>query len=147
MCGLRTRPRMDADPPRVELPSAGGGLSSRRPRSDNLSWSTFAFISIPLQLKVIFKTYCFAWHYHPGVCVSTAPHRLDNWTSVDTWYDQKTHHVLSAILPSLVTHDEGDLTQTTYGILASETRVNNGSMGHGSMHFHPWSTCIFTGSM
>ena len=25
MCGLRTRPRTDIDPPRVELPSAGGG--------------------------------------------------------------------------------------------------------------------------
>ena len=24
-CGLRTRSRTDADPPRVELPSAGGG--------------------------------------------------------------------------------------------------------------------------
>ena len=24
MCGLRTRPRTDVDPPRVELPSAGG---------------------------------------------------------------------------------------------------------------------------
>jgi len=36
MCGLRTRPRTDADPPRVELQSAGGGVSSRRPRGDNL---------------------------------------------------------------------------------------------------------------
>jgi len=42
MCGLRTRPRTDVDPPRflpptVELPSAwGGGISSRRPRGDNL---------------------------------------------------------------------------------------------------------------
>ena len=35
MCGLRIRPRMDVDPPRVELPS-GGGQSSRRPRGDNL---------------------------------------------------------------------------------------------------------------
>jgi len=35
MCGLRTRPRTDVDPPRVELPSAGG-ISSRRPRGDNL---------------------------------------------------------------------------------------------------------------
>ena len=34
-CGLRTRPRTDVDPPRVELPSAGG-ISSRRPRGDNL---------------------------------------------------------------------------------------------------------------
>ena len=25
MCGLRTRPRTDVDPPRVELPSAVGG--------------------------------------------------------------------------------------------------------------------------
>jgi len=25
MCGLRTRPRTDVDPPRVELPSAAGG--------------------------------------------------------------------------------------------------------------------------
>jgi len=25
MCGLRTRPRTDVDPPRVELPSSGGG--------------------------------------------------------------------------------------------------------------------------
>ena len=38
MCGLRTcprmgtRPRPDVDPPRVELPSAGG-MSSRRPRA------------------------------------------------------------------------------------------------------------------
>ena len=31
MCGLRTRPRTDVDPPRVELPSAGG-ISSLRPR-------------------------------------------------------------------------------------------------------------------
>ena len=38
LCGLRTRPRTDVDPPRVELPSAagGGGISSRRPRGDNL---------------------------------------------------------------------------------------------------------------
>jgi len=37
MCGLRTRPRTDVDPPRVELPSAGGGISSRRtPGGDNL---------------------------------------------------------------------------------------------------------------
>jgi len=35
VCGLRTRPRTDVDPPRVELPSAGG-ISSRRPRGDNL---------------------------------------------------------------------------------------------------------------
>jgi len=31
MCRLRTRSRTDVDPPRVELPSAGG-ISSRRPR-------------------------------------------------------------------------------------------------------------------
>ena len=35
MGGLRTRSRTDVDPPRVELPSAGG-ISSRRPRGDNL---------------------------------------------------------------------------------------------------------------
>jgi len=35
MCGLRTRPRTDVDPPRVELPSAGG-TSSRRLRGDSL---------------------------------------------------------------------------------------------------------------
>ena len=35
MCKLRTRPRTDVDPPRVELPSAEG-ISSRRPRGDNL---------------------------------------------------------------------------------------------------------------
>jgi len=35
VCGLRTRPRTDVDPPRVELPSAGG-ISSRRLRGDNL---------------------------------------------------------------------------------------------------------------
>ena len=39
MCGLRTRPRTDVDPLRVELPSAGG-ISSRRPRGDNLLIST-----------------------------------------------------------------------------------------------------------
>jgi len=33
--GLRTRPRTDVDPPRVELPSAAGGISSHRPRGDN----------------------------------------------------------------------------------------------------------------
>ena len=32
MCLLRTRLRTEVDPPRVELPSAVGGLSSRRPR-------------------------------------------------------------------------------------------------------------------
>jgi len=38
VCGLRTRPRTDVDPPRVELPSAAGGRgkSSRGPRGDNL---------------------------------------------------------------------------------------------------------------
>jgi len=36
MCGLRTRPRTDVDPPRVELPSAGGGILCRRLRGDNL---------------------------------------------------------------------------------------------------------------
>jgi len=40
MCGLRTRPRTDVDPPRVELPSAGG-ISSRRPRGDNLFYCLF----------------------------------------------------------------------------------------------------------
>ena len=35
MCGLRTRPRTDVDPSRVELPTARG-ISSRRPRGDNL---------------------------------------------------------------------------------------------------------------
>jgi len=36
MCGLRTRPWTDVDPPpRVELSSARG-ISSRRPRGDNL---------------------------------------------------------------------------------------------------------------
>jgi len=35
MCGLRTRPRTNVDPPRVKLPSAGG-ISSRRSRGDNL---------------------------------------------------------------------------------------------------------------
>ena len=35
MCGLRTRPRTDVHPPRVELPSAGG-ISSRRPRDYTL---------------------------------------------------------------------------------------------------------------
>jgi len=35
MCGLQTRPLTDVDPPRVELPSAGG-ISSRRPRGDIL---------------------------------------------------------------------------------------------------------------
>ena len=35
VCGLRTRPRTDVDPPQVELPSAGG-ISSRRLRGDNL---------------------------------------------------------------------------------------------------------------
>jgi len=34
MCGLRIRPRTDVDPPRVEVPSAGG-ISSRRHRGDN----------------------------------------------------------------------------------------------------------------
>ena len=36
MCVLRIRPRTDVDPPRVELPSVRG-ISSRRPRGDNLS--------------------------------------------------------------------------------------------------------------
>jgi len=37
ICGLRTRPQTDVDPLPVELPSAGGGgISSRRPRGDNL---------------------------------------------------------------------------------------------------------------
>ena len=35
MCELRTRPQTDADPPRVELPTAGG-ISSRPHRGDNL---------------------------------------------------------------------------------------------------------------
>ena len=36
-CRLRTRPRTDVDPPRIELPSAAGeGISSRRSRGDNL---------------------------------------------------------------------------------------------------------------
>ena len=30
MCGLRTRPRTDVDPLRVELPSAGGGNGAYR---------------------------------------------------------------------------------------------------------------------
>jgi len=35
MCGLRTRPWTDVDPPRVEIPSAGG-ISPGCPRGDNL---------------------------------------------------------------------------------------------------------------
>ena len=37
MCGERTRPRTDVDPPRVELPSAGGGHIVSPPRGDDLS--------------------------------------------------------------------------------------------------------------
>jgi len=36
VCGLRTRPRTDVDPPRVELPSGGKGQIVSRPRGDNL---------------------------------------------------------------------------------------------------------------
>ena len=32
MCGLLTRPRTDVDPPRVELPSAGGAYRLAAPR-------------------------------------------------------------------------------------------------------------------
>ena len=40
VCGLQTRLQMDVDPQRVELPSAGGGgISSRRPRGDNLCFT------------------------------------------------------------------------------------------------------------
>ena len=31
MCGVRTRPRTDVDPPRVELPSAGGAYRLAAP--------------------------------------------------------------------------------------------------------------------
>ena len=41
VCGLRTRPRTDVDPLRVDLPAAGG-ISSRRPRGDNLSQENLA---------------------------------------------------------------------------------------------------------
>jgi len=36
MCGLRTRPRTDVDPPRVELSSADGEHIVSPPRGDNL---------------------------------------------------------------------------------------------------------------
>ena len=36
MCGLLTRPRTDVDPPRSSRTAFGGGMSSRRPRGDNL---------------------------------------------------------------------------------------------------------------
>jgi len=41
MCGLRTRPRMDVDPPRfLDRTAIGAGISSRCPRDDTL----FSFI-------------------------------------------------------------------------------------------------------
>jgi len=36
ICGLRTRPRTDVDPPRVELPYAGTGHIVSPPGDDNL---------------------------------------------------------------------------------------------------------------
>jgi len=45
MCGLRTRPRTDVDPPRVGLPSAAG-ISSRRPRGDNLFSTLTDFVRL-----------------------------------------------------------------------------------------------------
>jgi len=37
MCGLRTRPRADVDPPRfLNRTAIGGGISTRRPRGDTL---------------------------------------------------------------------------------------------------------------
>jgi len=47
MCGLRTRPRTDVDPPHVELPSAGG-ISFRRPGA-----ITCLLVDFYLQLFVV----------------------------------------------------------------------------------------------
>jgi len=40
-CGLRTRPRTDVDPPRVELPSVGAYRLAPSPGSDNLFSSKY----------------------------------------------------------------------------------------------------------
>ena len=66
MCGLRTRPRTDVDPPRVELPSAGGILS-HRPWGDNL----VVFVCFLLQ-------YCSSvWKNIGTLSNVTYPERLD----------------------------------------------------------------------
>ena len=45
MCGLRTRPRTDIDPPPVSRTAIGGGsISSRRPRGDSLLTRSSAVI-------------------------------------------------------------------------------------------------------
>jgi len=51
MCGLRTRPRTDVDPPRVELPLVEG-ISSRRPRGDKLLTFESRFVVWYLDSKV-----------------------------------------------------------------------------------------------
>jgi len=53
ICGLRTRPRTDVDPTRVELPSAGG-ISSRRPRGDNLFHTTLHIFVYFLLFYIVF---------------------------------------------------------------------------------------------
>jgi len=58
MCGLRTRPRTDVDPPRVGLPSAAG-ISSRRPRGDNLFSTLTDFVRLA-RLAILLARRCAA---------------------------------------------------------------------------------------
>ena len=48
-----TQPRMDVDPPRVELPSAGGGISSCRPWGHNLL--TMTSVNLYVLLRCVHK--------------------------------------------------------------------------------------------
>jgi len=77
ICRLRTRPRTDVDPPRVELPSAGG-ISSRRPRGDNLSsvnLFSLVYIFHCTQTALLYilrreldAAYCYRWRRQRGLC-------------------------------------------------------------------------------
>ena len=75
MCGLRTRPRTDADPPRFLDPwteadgliggktichrriAIGGGIWCRRPRDDTLSNAVLLSLALVLGLEVSSRTH------------------------------------------------------------------------------------------
>jgi len=86
MCGLRTSPRTDVDPPRVELPSAAS-ISSRRPRGDNLFVCIFS--SGLLCSSFFFSIYTLSLHQKQ---VHRAYHLVTIWPWTRQTQDKPAFH-------------------------------------------------------
>ena len=85
MCGLWTRPWMEVDPPRVELPSAGG-ISSRRPRGIWLVYCIYLAIqpwrlNFPCSVLFFSRPRSEGWPHH-GRTFSIYPCPLSFWLTL-----------------------------------------------------------------